>query len=90
MITKEKIQNWLVERLAREMKVTVDQIDVQRSFSTYGIDSLAAVTITADLEEYIHCQLLRNVFWEYPNIALISQYIEELLNISLYVKKISL
>ena len=80
MITKEDVQTWLVKRLAKELKVTEDQIDLQRSFSTYGIDSLAAVTITADLEDYIQCQLLRNVFWEYPNIALISEYIEELVS----------
>jgi len=76
--TAEVIQEWLVAHLATALELPQNQIDIRESFDRYGLDSLAAVTLTGALEEWLNTELPPTLAWDYPNIEELSQYLAEL------------
>jgi acyl carrier protein len=58
----ETIESWLIATTAKHAGLDEDQITVDQPFASYGLDSLAATTISADLEDWI------GMLWDYPTI----------------------
>lgn len=73
--TEQEIQTWLISHLAMYLKVPPDEIDIQESFAAYGLDSAVAVSMTDELAKWIGCELEITLFWEYPNIETLVQYL---------------
>jgi acyl carrier protein len=73
----EVIQTWLAARLAELLNINVADLDIQTPFDRYGVDSLAAITLIGDLEEWLGYELPATLAWDYPNIAELSQYLAE-------------
>ncbi|MBH8563963.1 AMP-binding protein [Nostoc sp. CENA67] len=73
--TEEAIATWLVSHLALSLKVSPDEIDIQEPFATYGLDSAVAVSLTGELAQWLGCELEPTLFWEYPNIEVLAQYL---------------
>ena len=74
MNTRE-IQDWLITRIAELLQLTPDTIDIQESFSNYGLSSLDAVTLSGDLEELLGRRLSPTLAYDYPNILTLSRYL---------------
>src|SRR5579871_4613373 len=51
--TAEAIRSWIVERLARQLSIDPQDIDVREPFARYGLESEAAVSMAADLEAWL-------------------------------------
>ncbi len=64
----ETIESWLIATTAKHAGLDEDQITVDQPFASYGLDSLAATTISADLEDWIGMQLDPTLLWDYPTI----------------------
>jgi acyl-CoA synthetase (AMP-forming)/AMP-acid ligase II/acyl carrier protein len=77
VLTKEQIEAWLVSNLACNLNMLPDKIDVSKSFADYGLDSSIAVSITGDLAEWLGYEIEPTLFWEYPNIKAVTQYLAE-------------
>lgn len=73
--TEEAIATWLVSHLALSLKVSPDEIDTQEPFAAYGLDSAMAVSMTGELAKWTGCELEPTLFWEYPNIEALAQYL---------------
>ncbi|MEH2162868.1 MAG: AMP-binding protein [Nostoc sp.] len=73
--TEEAIATWLVSHLALSLKVSPDNIDIQEPFAVYGLDSAVAVSLTGELAQWLGCELEPTLFWEYPNIEELAQYL---------------
>jgi acyl transferase domain-containing protein/acyl-CoA synthetase (AMP-forming)/AMP-acid ligase II/thioesterase domain-containing protein/acyl carrier protein len=73
--TVEAIRAWLVARLAKRLNVTPDEIDVGAPFTRYGLDSLAAVTLAADLEIWLKRRLDATLIYDYPTITLLAGHL---------------
>ncbi|MBE8968473.1 AMP-binding protein [Nostocales cyanobacterium LEGE 12452] len=76
-LTEKEIQTWLISHLAMYLKIPPDEIDIQEPFSTYGLDSAVAVSLTGELGQLLDCELEITLFWEYPDIETLSQYLVE-------------
>lgn len=76
-LTQKEIQTWLISHLALYLKIPPDEIDIQESFAAYGLDSAVAVSMTGELAQWIGCELEITLFWEYPNIETLTQYLAE-------------
>lgn len=76
-LTEKEIQTWLISHLAMYLKIPPDEIDIQEPFSTYGLDSAVAVSLTGELGQLLGCELEITLFWEYPDIETLSQYLAE-------------
>jgi acyl carrier protein len=69
----EDITEWLVGNLASLSKVDKLEIDVGQPFNVYGVDSLRAVRLSADLGAWLGRTLSPTLLWEYPTIDELAQ-----------------
>lgn len=72
-----EIQNWLVEKLAEIARMKPGEIDVHKPFASYGIDSVMAVAISGDLEEWLGRRFPATLIYDYSNIAVLARYLAE-------------
>ena len=75
MKSSEEIQNWLKERIAREVKLQPEAVSVHTPFTSYGLDSIVIVTLVDDLEEWLKVSLDPTIFWEYPTIVALTEWL---------------
>ncbi|WP_017293948.1 hybrid fatty acyl-AMP ligase/type I polyketide synthase [Geminocystis herdmanii] len=71
------IQGWLKENIAQRIGVKASQVDTYQPFINYGLDSLQAVRLTGELEDWLDCRLSPTLIYDYPNIAELSYYLAE-------------
>ncbi|MBE9045458.1 alpha/beta fold hydrolase [Pleurocapsales cyanobacterium LEGE 10410] len=70
-----KLQNWLVENLAQRLGIPASEIDINEPFASFGLNSVAAVSLSADLEDWLESKLSPTVVYDYPNIRELSAYL---------------
>ena len=66
--TEEEIRSWIVDRLEQELELPAGSIDIRRPVSWYGLDSLVGVALSAELEDWLGCELSPNILIEHPSI----------------------
>ncbi|MDV3000834.1 MAG: hypothetical protein N5P05_002440 [Chroococcopsis gigantea SAG 12.99] len=76
------VQSWLVNKLAEQLSLDPKTINVQEPLTRYGLDSIDAVTMVGDLEDYLDAELPSTLFWDYPTIEKSAQYLVENCDIS--------
>ena len=74
-LQQDRIQNWLVENLAQRLGVPASEIDVNEPFASSGLSSVAAVSLSADLEDWLDIKLSPTIVYDYPNIAELARYL---------------
>ncbi|MEE2781456.1 MAG: SDR family NAD(P)-dependent oxidoreductase [Planctomycetota bacterium] len=73
------IQSWLVDRIAQQMHKDVSAIDVHESFDRFGLDSIALVSISGELEDWLGQPVSPTLLYSYPTIAALSEYLGKIL-----------
>ena len=71
----EAIQAWLVEKLAQQLAIPPQEIDVGEPFAAYGLDSMAAVNLSTDISDWLGRSLAPTLAYDYPTIAALAQYL---------------
>lgn len=71
------IQQWLVARVAAAVGVGAEEIDVTLPFSYYGLDSVAAVGLSGELEDWLGRKLPPTLTWDYPSIELLAEHLAQ-------------
>ncbi|MEO1560288.1 MAG: acyl-CoA dehydrogenase family protein, partial [Cyanobacteria bacterium J06632_19] len=79
--TASSIQTWLVNWLSKKLKLPENAIDVNKSFADYGIDSVIAVELAQDLEEWLNYPraIEATIAWNFPTIESLSNYLAQTL-----------
>ncbi len=75
--TETAIQDWLITRIADYAKISEAEIDVDVPIATYGVDSLMAVSIAADMEEWLGYEFAPTLVYDYPTIRAIARHIAQ-------------
>jgi len=78
-LSQEAIQQWLAARLAERLKLNPADIDVEKRFSRYGLDSVEAVCLTTALQEELGRPLSPLVVFEHPTIQALASHLREML-----------
>ncbi|MGK7941415.1 MAG: acyl carrier protein [Crocosphaera sp.] len=73
----ETVQNWLIEQLAEKLNHDRDKIKITEPFTRYGLDSIDAVTLVGDLEDWLDLDLPDTLFWDHPTVEKSAKYLEE-------------
>lgn len=71
----QSIQAWLISYFADLLELEQQQIDIHKSFDSYGLDSVSTITIIGDLEDWLGYSVPSEIVYEYPNIEALSQYL---------------
>lgn len=73
----EALQSWLVKQLTEQLSLDAATIKVSEPLTRYGLDSIDAVTLVGDLEDWLGLELPDTLFWDYQSIEKASQYLVE-------------
>jgi acyl-CoA synthetase (AMP-forming)/AMP-acid ligase II/alkylation response protein AidB-like acyl-CoA dehydrogenase/acyl carrier protein len=81
--SSSQIQTWLTNWLSQRLKVAPSEIDPNRAFADYGIDSVMAVELAQELEEAFNlaAPLDVTIAWNFPTIQALANYIKPLANL---------
>ena len=79
----EAIQVWLVNQLADVLSLDPSTVDVQQPLTRYGLDSIDAVTLVGDLEDWLDLELPSTLLWDYPTIEKAASYMVEEFEVSI-------
>ncbi len=74
-MNQEKIENWLIDKLAKSSGVDSEKIDLEKSIFAYGLDSSVALSITGELETLLDLKLDSTLFWECLKISDLAEYL---------------
>ncbi len=74
-LSEEVIRQWLINRLAKQLKVEPATIDTAKKFEQYGLDSIVAVRVSGDLEKLVEQRLSPALLFEYPSIDELSAHL---------------
>ena len=69
------IRQWLVKRLAKQVKIDPATIDTAKKFESYGLDSIVAVQVSGDLEKLVEQRLSPALLFEHPSIDELSTHL---------------
>lgn len=78
----ETVQVWLIDKLADQLSLDTDNINITESLTRYGLDSIDAVTMVGDLEDWLDLELPSTLFWDHPSIEKASQYLADNFDLS--------
>lgn len=70
-----EIEEWLIDALSESVGINPDEIETNLSFESYGLDSSTAVILSGDLQEWLECNLDPTIFFDYPTIAEMVNYL---------------
>jgi len=73
----ERIEARLLDWLVARSDLPSGDVDRQRPFAEYGIDSLAAVELSADLERWLEVPTPAIAAWNYPTPELLARFLAE-------------
>ncbi|HEY5741236.1 MAG TPA: acyl carrier protein [Terrimicrobiaceae bacterium] len=73
--TVEAIRDFIVSRLAEEMKVDPAEVDICAEFSSFGLDSIIIFNITGDLAAWLQRDLESTLLWEFPTIESLARFL---------------
>ncbi|MEH2172819.1 SDR family NAD(P)-dependent oxidoreductase [Nostoc sp.] len=73
--SQKDIEAWLILKVAEQLKIAPEQIDIQQPLAYYGLSSLVAVSIASELQELLERQLSPTLLYDYPSIETLSQHL---------------
>ncbi|MDR6798175.1 acyl carrier protein [Acinetobacter calcoaceticus] len=57
------------------MRVEPQTLDPQQKFTSYGLDSIVALSVSGDMEDLTQLELEPTLLWDYPTINALAEYI---------------
>ena len=73
--TAESIQNWMINLFEQEWKIPAASIDPRKSFADYGLDSVMAVNLAQELEDWLGFSLEATIVWNFPTIESLAHHL---------------
>jgi acyl carrier protein len=73
----EEIQAWIVARVSSLVGVAPDEVDVGAPLTRHGLDSVALITLVAELEKWLGCRFRENPFDAHPTIEELARFLAE-------------
>ena len=75
VVEAEEAENWLVQRIAARLGLPPAEVHVTTPFLEFGMGSLDAVEIAAELERWLGRRMSPTAIYNYPNIAALAQWL---------------
>jgi acyl carrier protein len=69
------IEGWLLHRLQSRLGPGAEVVDRYMPFSYYGLDSIAAVELAAELEDWLGRPVSATLTFDYPTVSAVATYL---------------
>lgn len=69
------IGEWLSLYLATAVGLEAEQVEWDKSFARFGLDSVALIAMSGELAEWLDCTLDDSVVYEYSTVETLSQHL---------------
>jgi acyl carrier protein len=73
--TLESLTDWLIARIAVYLRRDPREIDPTEPLASYGLDSVAALSLCGDVEEDFDLVLDPTAAWDYPTAATFAEHV---------------
>ena len=74
-VSADQVEAWLTERIASRMRLSRDQVRVTTPFLEFGMSSLDAMEIAADLERWLRRPLSPTAIYNHPTISDLAEWL---------------
>ena len=75
MKSAREIEGWLLEQLRARLGQGAEPIDAHLPFSYYGLDSIDAVELAAELEQWLGSPVEASLTFDYPTASAVAAYL---------------
>jgi len=76
-ITEASVQEWLVTHIAAMAQIGPEDVDIDRPFAEFGMDSMQLFQLSGDLQKFLGHEVSEIVAWDYPTIVQLSRHLGE-------------
>jgi acyl-CoA synthetase (AMP-forming)/AMP-acid ligase II/acyl carrier protein len=76
------LRAWLLAWLAERLELPVERIDADESFASYGLDSLSAEELSAELGRRLAISLPQSLAWDHPTPDRLLRHVASLANLA--------
>lgn len=76
-LSEAQVQDWLVKKFSYRLDVPESEIDVDKLFPDFGLDSTEVLVLSGELEKWIGFELMPTAMWYNPTIRQLSAHIVE-------------
>ncbi|MFC9257350.1 acyl carrier protein [Amycolatopsis thailandensis] len=77
-LTAEKIQSWLVERVAHYAMIPAEEIEFDVPLANYGLDSVYAFALCGDIEDTLGLLVEPILLWDVDTVAALTTHLTEM------------
>lgn len=71
----DRVESWLLTWLVQRAAIPRGEVHRDKPFAEYGLDSLTAVEMSQELEDWLGVEVSPTVAWNYPTPATLSVYL---------------
>jgi acyl carrier protein len=64
----DEVRAWLAAEVAKRQAVAVETIDTSVPLANYALDSMEAISLAGELEDWLGIELESTLVWDYPTI----------------------
>jgi acyl carrier protein len=73
-----QVQQWLQQRIAKLLEVSVDQIDAKSPLENFGLGSKDATGMVAELDSWLDVRLPATLLYEHETIDALATHVARL------------
>ncbi len=73
----EEIEAWLLAKIAEHTQILPVEINIRQPLAQYGLNSLAAVRISGELQEWIGREFSPTLLYDYPTLEGLARHIAD-------------
>ncbi|MBA2943881.1 hypothetical protein HZF08_37030 [Paenibacillus sp. CGMCC 1.16610] len=71
-----EVMHWLRNEIAKLVDRKLEEIDIHKPFSSYGLDSSKTMILSGELSAVLNIPVSPTIFWDFPSLYELSQYLE--------------
>ena len=75
--TKSALAGWIQDWMSRNMKLESAGIAGDRTFVSYGMDSVHAMMLVGDLEDHLARRLSPTLAWDHPTLDALAEHLAQ-------------
>jgi acyl carrier protein len=79
--SKEDVRNVLISAISSELRIPSAELETDRPFTDYGLDSVAALNVSTEVEDTFGLTSIPpTLLWDYPTVDDLAVALWELVN----------